>query len=145
MEKDIDLAIILCKLMDIHKETYGEMSFKLRRRNDDFIYTDIDPRLLQLIGLKREEFIDRSPREVFSRRETVDRLLAIYREAYKGARVIYCILDPMMNVYLISLQRKMKNKAVEEVCGRCIIITAEDNVLDMTKEVISFDYSDFLG
>jgi hypothetical protein len=145
MEKAIDLAMVICKLMDIHKGIYGEMIFKFRRRNDDFIYTDIDPRLLKLIGLNKEEFINRSPREVFSRRETVDRLLNIYREAYAGARVIYCILDPMRNVYLISLQRKMKNKAVEEVYGRCIVITVDDNVVDMTKEVISFDYSDFYG
>ncbi|RWS40192.1 hypothetical protein EKA14_23985 [Bacillus mycoides] len=145
MEKDIDLTIVLCKVIKVYREMYGEMIFKFRRKNNDFIYTDIDPRLLKLIGLKREEFINKSPRGIFTRRETVDKLLDMYREAYEGTKVIYCILDPMKNVYVISLKRKMKNKAVEEVYGRCIIITADDKLLDMTKGVIVFDYSEFYG
>ncbi|PFN06861.1 MULTISPECIES: hypothetical protein [Bacillus cereus group] len=143
MERNVNLAGVLYKLIADYEAIYGEMIFKFRKDNDEFIYTDIDPRLLKLIGLKREQFVNRTPQEIFSRKETADKLFTIYKEAWGGGKVLYCIIDPLKNVYLISLQEKVKNDEVEEVHGHCIIITAEDNVLDMTEKIISFDYSDF--
>ncbi|CUB58913.1 hypothetical protein BN2127_JRS10_04690 [Bacillus subtilis] len=119
----MQFRLLLENLFQEYEECYPSMYFIFQKVEQQFVFTDVNPELLQSVHQQRKDFIgqtlDTAPH--LGDEETRRKLKTIYPLAWAGKKIIfYCFPDSNMDIFVITyLEPHYVNGQAFQVMGRC--------------------------
>lgn len=106
------------------------MYFTFQKSDDDFVFTDIGPELLDLIHQKRENWIGKTVATTPYIKDAVirEKLKQLYTLAWNQKKVLfYYFPNQNPDIFIITyLEPQYHQNQVIEIIGRCIPIYKKD-------------------
>lgn len=128
----INLIHMLSLLIREYEIIHGKTNFEIIKNNNTFIFTKIDPKLLDILELKQINVIENACPDFLLKNHLAENLPDIFDIAWKGKEMIYYLL-PKKNknvVILINLKAIQENGKTVKLEGHCVPI--ETKGIDIT-------------
>ncbi|MGF9946107.1 hypothetical protein ABEX44_23030 [Priestia megaterium] len=130
MKTEIDVFSFFQKIMKQFEEKHGKMTFSFKKKNEDFIITDINDSFLSILEVQKGEVVGKIVSDNISwiGNDLDIKLGEIYSLAWSGKTVVfYCTFTiNKSNILLITtLTPILSNNKVHEVLGSCVPLNKE--------------------
>jgi hypothetical protein len=143
MKTELNAFLLLKKMIKEFEKTNGTLSFKFKKKNTNFIITDINSLLLNALGAQRNEFIGQDLANIDYIGDDLNlKLNVVYPLAWNGQTVaFYCTPITKNNIFfIVTLTPIIYDNKVTEVVGICIPLDKKEykKVFATLKDLKSF-------
>jgi hypothetical protein len=132
----IDLILLFQKLIKEYEKVHGKTRFEAIKIKNNFIYTKIDQKMLEILKLEQMDVVGKECTEIPIKRDLAEKLPSIFERVWNGKEMLY-FLFPSTNeeiLFVVILKAVSKNGRTEKIEGYCAPINIKEfNGMDLSQ------------
>ena len=126
--KEINLVHLLSMLIKDYEKVYGITKFIIKKIRNNFIFTDINENLLDILNISRNYVVGKTLDDFSVREDSKKKALAMYEKAWNGDKmVVFDFFPDLEKILVYSLKPILKNGKTDHLEGHCAVLGFKDH------------------